>query len=281
MLEQNLLNKGNNTPSEEGSRVNIAELAKETGAKEEFLKAKLTGEETHAEALKKIVKADFEAEQKITEQGQLLAQKTDELRSFTQRTLNDDGDKKGDGAGGIPRSQLNKVDEIVAILKDSKKTKEEIEASKKELKKLQEEIQFTREQNKDTTNQVLGQLRQRQYEEGYNQLETRLGPEIAKKYFDKQNPDKTPIGQILSGTLSDEKQRAWAKGVKSSAMLTENPIEFIFRNLASPEDFNAYFGANIPHTEAPGVKAKTGGTLQDKVISDAAKFMNIKIKEEE
>jgi len=279
MMEQDKLNKGSNIPSE-GSSVNISQLAKEIGITEDFLKAKLTGNETQEEALKKIVKMDFQAEQKITEQGQLLAQKTNELRNFTQRTL--DGDNKsGDNERGIPQSQLDKVDQIVAILKDAKSTKTEIEASKQELRKLQEEIQLTREQNRETTNQVLSQIRQKQYEEGYNQLEARLGPEIAKKYFNPHKPDSTPIGQILSGALEDEKQSAWGKGVKSSAMLTDNPIESVFRNVASPEDSTAYFGSKVPHTEAPGVKARTGGTLQDKVINDAAEFMNIKIKEEE
>lgn len=266
---------GNKNPPGEGSKIDIAKLAKDAGIPEKYLKSRLTGDETMEEAMSKTVKIAYDAAQKITEQGNLLSQKDQELDKFVNSTL--DLDSVGKKDSKTVNLDSKGVDEVVEMLKKADSINQKIEAGEKKLVELEAKISETDSRAHGVTSQYLGRIQKQQYKEGYQELVRRLGEEKAGKYFDLEVPDKTPIGIVLSGKIEGEREKVWAKGVKTKALSTENPIESVFRDIASPEDLTEYFNNQPPQTEGAGTRSQSGKTSESAVQEKAAKFFNVDV----
>jgi len=253
------LNKGNINPSEEkGSEIDIADFAKQTGLPEKFLQTKLRDAKDPTQALVETLKSDYEAEQKITEQGNLLRDQGMKLSEFAKKTV--DVDKPMDVAKKTTGVDENRVEELVEVMKNATTFAKEVALGREQAKKWKEEMTINNEKSQGVTNKLMGMLLEEQYSKGYETLEARLGEETAKKYFDLEKPDSTPIGRVLSGNLEDEKEKAWAKNLRQMAFGTKKPIEVIFRNLASHEDELKYLSNPTPRTEGVGKRVQSGDT---------------------
>jgi len=260
-------NKGNINPSD--TKVDIKALSEEMGIDEKFLNSKLSGDETTSEALIKIAKDYHSAQGKITEQGQLLKSYKDKMESFAETTLAETT-LPVKGEGGTPvKIDMSKVDELVAIMENTDKYKSTVEEGLSQAETLKAELSAIKAQSQSATAQLLGRFRAQQYKEGYNSLETRVGEEIAKKYFDLENPDNSIIGQILSGKVEgNDDEKEWATNIRKTALGTTKPIEFIFNNVATEEERIAFLSKQPPQTEGPGGRTNLGEDAEVKEFED-------------
>jgi hypothetical protein len=267
-------NKGNINPS--NTKVDIKALSEEMGIDEKFLNSKLSGDETTSEALIKIAKDYHSAQGKITEQGQLLKTYKDKMESFAQTTIAGETAPETKEDGTPVKIDMSKVDELVAIMEDTKKYKSTVEEGLSQAEALKTELSAIQAQSQSATTQLLGRFRAQQYKEGYNSLETRVGEEIAKKYFDLENPDNSIIGQILSGKVEgNDDEKEWAINLKKTAQATTNPIAFIFNNVATEAERMEFLSNQPPQTEGSGGRTNLG---QDAEVKEFEEFFGLNKK---
>jgi len=268
-------NQNTQTGSVSGAgKLDFKALAEDLGTPEEFLRSRLSGEETMEEAKTKLAKSTYEAT-KTTDQlkgeKSSLLQERDRFREMAEKSLEGKSEppvnkKTGTGEGETLTPEEEKyIENLLEMANKADEIKQDLDSIKQDLAATKGEVSVT----KNYALSQSAQVRAQKLREGKQWLKRTFNEERANELLDEDNPANSPLGRVFDPSLCTSKdERAFAESVASLAWKFENPVEMAYRILAERKELGSAFSKEISETEGAGRSHDGINVSKDKALKD-------------